>query len=121
MASPWSRLTALLNSSIVPPGTREAPERGLFFPSPLPAMVPPMTYTPFLTRSQRAIARMVKDASGYALSCYSVNDRAVARTKLLAMVSKAPDHAPVSYPAKRTKAFFLTLADSMQDDIWRFL
>lgn len=84
-------------------------------------MVPLMTCTPFLTRSQRAIARMVKDASGYALSCYSRDDRAIARTKLLAMVSKAPDHAPASKPAKRTKAYFRTLADSMEDSVWRYL
>lgn len=84
-------------------------------------MVPPMTQTPFLTRSQRAIARMVKDASGYSLSCYSRDDRAVARTKLLAMASKAPDHAPTSKPAKRTKAYFRTLADSMEDNVWRYL
>jgi hypothetical protein len=79
-----------------------------------------MTYTPFLTRSQRAISRMVKDA-GYSLSSYSRDDRAAARSKLLAMVHKAPDYAPANKPAKRTKAFFLTLADSMQDDIWRYL
>jgi hypothetical protein len=79
-----------------------------------------MTRTPFLTRSQRAIARMVKD-SGYSLSSYSCDDRSTARAKLLALVHKAPKHAPVSQPNKRTKAFFLTLADSMQDDIWRFL
>jgi hypothetical protein len=79
-----------------------------------------MTHTPYLTRSQRAISRMVKDA-GYSLSSYCSNDRSAARTKLLALVHKAPDHAPADKPAKRTKAFFLTLADSMQDDIWRFL
>jgi hypothetical protein len=64
---------------------------------------------------------MVKDASGYCLSCYSADDRAAARTKLLAMVPKAPDHAPVNQPAKRTKAYFRTLADSMEDSVWRFL
>ena len=84
-------------------------------------MVLLMTYTPFLTRSQRAIARMVKDASGYSLSCYSRDDRAAARTKLLALVPQAPDHAPTTKPAKRTKAYFRTLADSMEDTIWRFL
>lgn len=84
-------------------------------------MVPLMTHTPFLTNSQRAISRMVKDASGYSLSCYSADDRAAARTKLLAMVPKAPDHAPVNQPAKRTKAYFRTLADSMDDSVWRFL
>jgi len=80
-----------------------------------------MTQTPFLTRSQRAIARMVKDASGYTLSCYSADDRAIARIKLLAMVPKAPDHAPSNKPAKRTKAYFRTLADSMEDNVWRYL
>ena len=79
-----------------------------------------MIYTPFLTRSQRAIARMVKDA-GYSLSNYSRDDRAAARIKLLALVPQAPDHAPARKPAKRTKAYFRTLADSMEDDIWRFL
>jgi hypothetical protein len=84
-------------------------------------MVPPMTQTPFLTRSQRAIARMVQNASGYKLTSYSRDDRAAARTKLLALVPQAPDHAPARKPAKRTKAYFRTLADSMEDDIWRFL
>jgi len=80
-----------------------------------------MTRTPFLTRSQRAIARMVQDASGYALSCYSQDDRASARIKLLAIVPTAPDHAPSNKPAKRTKAYFRTLADSMEDNVWRYL
>lgn len=79
-----------------------------------------MTQTPFLTRSQRAIARMVKDA-GYSLSSYSQDDRFAARNKLLALVPKAPDYAPPSRPNQRTKAFFRTLADSMEDDIWRYL
>jgi len=102
-------------------GTREAPQRGLFFPSPLPAMVLLMTHTPFLTRSQGAIARMVKSASGYKLTSYSSNDRAIARTKLLAIVPKAPDSAPPSKPHKRTKAFYQALADSLEDHVWRFL
>jgi hypothetical protein len=84
-------------------------------------MVPLMTHTPYLTNSQRAIARMVKDASGYSLSCYSADDRAAARNQLLAMVPKAPDNAPANKPAKRTKAYFRTLADSMEDSVWRFL
>jgi len=84
-------------------------------------MVLLMTQTPFLTRSQGAIARMVKSASGYKLTNYSRDDRAAARIKLLALVPQAPDHAPTTKPAKRTKAYFRTLADSMEDDIWRFL
>jgi len=64
---------------------------------------------------------MVKDASGYALSCYSSDDRAAARTKLLAMAVKAPEHAPVTQPAKRNKEFFRALANSMEDNIWRYL
>jgi len=84
-------------------------------------MVLLMTQTPFLTRSQRAIARMVQDASGYALSCYSQDDRLAARNKLLAIVPTAPDYAPSNKPAKRTKAFFVTLADSMEDNVWRYL
>jgi hypothetical protein len=79
-----------------------------------------MTQTPFLTRSQRAIARMIKNA-GYELTSYSQNDRLAARTKLLAVVSKAPDHDPTSKPSKRTKAYFRTLANSMEDHIWRYL
>lgn len=83
-------------------------------------MVPLMTQTPFLTRSQRAIARMIKNA-GYELTNYSSDDRSIARTKLLALVPQAPDHASSNKPAKRTKAYFCTLADSMEDNIWRFL
>lgn len=84
-------------------------------------MVPLMTQTPFLTRSQRAIARMVQNASGYKLTNYSRDDRSIARTKLLALVPQAPDHAPVTIPAKRTKAYYYALADSMHDNVWRYL
>ena len=85
-----------------------------------------MTQTPFLTRSQRAIARMIKNA-GYELTNYSQDDRLAARNKLLAIVPTAPDYAPSNKPAKRTKAFFITksvivtLADSMKDNVWRYL
>ena len=88
-------------------------------------MVLLMTQTPFLTRSQRAIARMVQDASGYALSCYSQDDRLAARNKLLAIVPTAPDYAPSNKPAKKaffiTKSVIVTLADSMKDNVWRYL
>jgi|DEB0MinimDraft_6_1074348.scaffolds.fasta_scaffold41420_4 hypothetical protein len=83
-------------------------------------MVLLMTQTPFLTRSQRAIARMIKNA-GYELTNYSQDDRLAARNKLLAIVPTAPDYAPSNKPAKRTKAFFVTLADSMEDNVWRYL
>ena len=56
-------------------------------------MVLLMTQTPFLTRSQRAIARMIKNA-GYELTNYSQDDRLAARNKLLVIVPTAPDYAP---------------------------
>jgi len=39
----------------------------------------------------------------------------------LALIPQAPDHAPSNKLAKRTKAYFRTLADSMEDSVWRFL
>lgn len=87
-------------------------------------MVPLMTQTPFLTRSQRAIARMIKNA-GYELTNYSQDDRLAARNKLLAIVPTAPDYAPSNKPAKKaffiTKSVIVTLADSMKDNVWRYL
>jgi len=63
---------------------------------------------------------MIKNA-GYELTNYSQDDRLAARNKLLAIVPTAPDHAPSNKPAKRTKAYFRTLADSMEDNVWRYL
>jgi hypothetical protein len=71
-----------------------------------------MTRTPFLTRSQRAISRMVKD-SGYSLSNYSRDDRAAARSFILSHANK-PAH-------KSKKDLLLTLANALQDDIWKVL
>ena len=87
-------------------------------------MVLLMTQTPFLTRSQRAIARMIKNA-GYELTNYSQDYRLAARNKLLAIVPTAPDYAPSNKPAKKaffiTKSVIVTLADSMEDNVWRYL
>lgn len=88
-----------------------------------------MTQTPFLTNTQRAISRMVADTIGFKLSSYNSADRAIARSLLLEHEKKAPEHLSAKEFAKamagknhkRTKDFVRTLADAMQDEIWRTL
>ena len=88
-----------------------------------------MTQTPFLTNTQRAISRMVADTVGFKLTSYNAEDRAAARSILLEHEKSAPAQLSAKESAKaiagkkhkRTKDFVRTLADAMQDEIWRTL
>jgi hypothetical protein len=66
-----------------------------------------------LTKTQQAIARMVSDNANHKWQDYSSNDRASARGFILSRVDKP------SY--KQRKDLLLTLADALQDEIWRVL
>lgn len=66
-----------------------------------------------LTRTQQAIARMVSDNAKHKWQDYSANDRSSARSFILSRINKP------SYKSK--KALLITLADALQDDIWKVL
>lgn len=66
-----------------------------------------------LSPTQQAIARMVSDNAKHKWKDYSANDRFSARSFILSSV-----HKP-SYKSK--KDLLLTLADALQDDIWKVL
>ena len=66
-----------------------------------------------LTKTQQAIARMVSDNAKHQWQDYSSNDRYSARSFILSRVDKP------SY--KQRKDLLLTLADALQDDIWKVL
>jgi len=66
-----------------------------------------------LTRTQQAIAKMVSDNAKHKWKDYSANDRSSARGFILSRINK---------PAyKNKKALLITLADALQDDIWKVL
>jgi hypothetical protein len=66
-----------------------------------------------LTKTQQAIARMVSDNAKHKWQDYSSNDRSSARSFILSRVDKP------SY--KQRKDLLLTLADALQDEIWKVL
>ena len=66
-----------------------------------------------LTSTQQAIARMVSDNAKHKWKSYDANDRASARSFILSRVDKP------SYKSK--KDLLMTLADALQDEIWRVL
>ncbi len=66
-----------------------------------------------LTKTQQAIARMVSDNAKHKWQDYSSNDRSSARSFILSRVDKP------SY--KQRKDLLLTLADALQDHIWKVL
>jgi len=66
-----------------------------------------------LTKTQQAIARMVSDNAKHKWQDYGSNDRSSARSFILSRVDKS------SY--KQRKDLLLTLADALQDDIWKVL
>jgi hypothetical protein len=66
-----------------------------------------------LTKTQQAIARMVSDNAKHKWQDYSSDDRSSARSFILSRVDKP------SY--KQRKDLLLTLADALQDDIWKVL
>ena len=66
-----------------------------------------------LSRTQQAIARMVSDNAKHQWQDYSSHDRSSARVFILSRANK---------PAyKQKKDLLLTLADALQDDIWKVL
>lgn len=66
-----------------------------------------------LTRTQQAIARMVSNNAKHKWQDYKANDRSSARNFLLSRANK---------PAyKEKKDLLLTLANALQDDIWKVL
>jgi hypothetical protein len=66
-----------------------------------------------LTKTQQAIVRMVSDNAKHKWQDYSSDDRSSARSFILSRVDKP------SY--KQRKDLLLTLADALQDDIWKVL
>lgn len=66
-----------------------------------------------LSRTQQAIAKMVSNNVRHKWHDYSSDDRYSARSFILSRVNK---------PAyKQKKALLITLADALQDDIWKLL
>ena len=66
-----------------------------------------------LTKTQQAIAKMVFDNAKHKWKDYSANDRSSARSFILSRINK---------PAyKNKKALLITLADALQDGIWKVL
>jgi hypothetical protein len=82
-----------------------------------------------LTNTQTAVSRMVSDAIGFKWTSYNTADRAVARTLLLEHAKTAPEQLSAKEFAraingkkhKHTKDFIYTLADAMNDSIWKVL
>lgn len=72
-----------------------------------------MTVSYSLTRTQKAIVRMVSDNAKHKWQDYSPNDRSSARNFILSRIDK---------PAyKKKKDLLEALADALQDDIWKML
>jgi hypothetical protein len=66
-----------------------------------------------LSRTQQAIAKMVSNNVRHKWQDYSSDDRSSARSFILSRANK---------PAyKQKKALLITLADALQDDIWKLL
>ena len=66
-----------------------------------------------LTKTQQAIAKMVSDNALHKWQDYSANDRSSARSFILSRIDK---------PANKSKKdLLITLADALQDDIWKVL
>ena len=66
-----------------------------------------------LSRTQQAIAKMVSNNVRHKWQDYSSDDRSSARSFILSRASKS------AY--KEKKELFLTLANALQDDIWKVL
>jgi hypothetical protein len=66
-----------------------------------------------LTKTQQAITRMVSDNARHKWKDYSADDRSSARSFILSRVNKP------SYKSK--KDLLITLANALQDDIWKLL
>jgi hypothetical protein len=66
-----------------------------------------------LTRTQQAIAKMVSDNAKHKWKDYSADDRSSARSFILSRANKP------AYKSK--KDLLITLANALQDDIWKVL
>lgn len=66
-----------------------------------------------LTKTQQAIARMVSDNAKHKWKDYSADDRSSARSFILSRVNK-PAH-------KDKKDLLITLANALQDEVWKVL
>lgn len=86
-------------------------------------MTTTMTQTPFLTTTQRAISRMVTVHCKYKWVSYNTADRQIAKKVIMERLSKAPERLSAAQFARgvRDKAFFRSLADAMEDSIWKLL
>ena len=66
-----------------------------------------------LSRTQQAIAKMVSNNVRHKWQDYSSDDRSSARSFILSRANK---------PAyKQKKALLITLANALQDDIWKLM
>ena len=72
-----------------------------------------MALSSSLTRTQQAIARMVSDNAKHKWKDYSADDRSSARSFILSRANK---------PAyKNKKDLLITLANALQDEVWKVL
>lgn len=82
-----------------------------------------------LTRTQQAICTMVTDSVGFKWTSHNNADRSVARSLVLSHIDKAPTTlSPADFDKmmqgkkyRRTKDFLATLANALQDDVWKVL
>jgi hypothetical protein len=66
-----------------------------------------------LTKTQQAIAKMVSNNTSHKWKDYSADDRSSARSFILSRANKP------AYESK--KDLLITLANALQDDIWKVL
>ena len=72
-----------------------------------------MALSSSLTRTQQAIARMVSDNAKHKWKDYSADDRSSARSFILSRANKP------AYKSK--KDLLITLANALQDEVWKVL
>jgi hypothetical protein len=66
-----------------------------------------------LTKTQQAIAKMVSDNAKHKWKDYSADDRSFARNFILSRANQ-PAH-------KNKKDLLITLANALQDEVWKVL
>lgn len=72
-----------------------------------------MALSSSLTRTQQAIAKMVSDNARHKWKDYSADDRSYARNFILSRANKP------AYKSK--KDLLITLANALQDEVWKVL
>lgn len=88
-----------------------------------------MTQTPYLSRTQQALSKLVTETVGHKWQSYDASDRAAAQALLQRYIATAPETlSSRDYQKmlegkkhKRTKDFVVTLFNSMDDKIWKYL